>query len=55
MRRWLEILRGIVEELTDQRAYRRYLAWHGVEHSGTAWRSFSDERWAAKERRGRCC
>jgi hypothetical protein len=49
------IISGIIQELSDQSAYRRYLSWHGVEHSGDAWRRFSDERWAARARRGRCC
>ena len=55
MRKFLAILADILAELTDQRAYRSYLARHGVEHSGEEWRRFSDERWAAKARRGRCC
>jgi hypothetical protein len=49
------ILRGILDEVTDQSAYRRHLEQHGVEHSGVEWRRFCDERWKAKERRGRCC
>ena len=53
--RWLKILRGILDELTDQRAYRRYLGAHGVQASGVAWRAFQDEHWQAKSRRGRCC
>jgi hypothetical protein len=51
----LTLLRGIVDELTDQSAYRRFLLAHGVEHSPTAWREFQDEHWQAKSRRGRCC
>ncbi len=49
------ILKGILDEITDQNAYRRHLDAHGVEHSATEWRRFCDERWKAKERRGRCC
>ena len=49
------VLVGILDEITDQSAYRRHLASHGVEHSGAEWRSFCDERWQAKARRGRCC
>jgi len=55
MRRLLEILRGILAELSDQNAYRRYLVAHGVTDSPTAWRAFQDEHWLAKSRRGRCC
>ena len=55
MKKLLAILAGILAELTDQRAYRTYLAWHGVEHSADQWRRFCDQRWAAKARRGRCC
>lgn len=55
MKRLFEILRGIVDELTDQSAYRRFLAAHALEHSAAAWRAFQDERWLAKARRGRCC
>ena len=49
------ILLGIVDQITDQAAYRRHLAVHGVEHSGAEWRRFCDEAWKAKERRSRCC
>lgn len=49
------ILKGVLQELSDQRAYERHLRWHGIEHSGDAWRQFCDERWGAKARRGRCC
>jgi hypothetical protein len=55
MRKLFEILRGIVAELSDQNAYRRYLVAHGVTHSPDAWRAFQDEHWRAKSRRGRCC
>ncbi len=49
------IVKGIIDEITDQRAYRRHLAWHGAADSGAEWRKFCDERWEAKARRGRCC
>lgn len=55
MRRFFEILRGILDELTDQSAYRRHLAAHGVTDSPEEWRRFSDERWKAKSTRARCC
>jgi hypothetical protein len=55
MKRFFEILRGIIDELTDQNAYRRHLAAHGAAHSPEEWRKFSDERYAAKSTRPRCC
>jgi hypothetical protein len=55
MRRFLEILRGILDELSDQNAYKRHLAAHGVAHSAEEWRRFSDERYQAKATRPRCC
>jgi hypothetical protein len=55
MKRFLEILRGILDELTDQSAYRRHLAAHGATHSAKEWRKFSDERWQARSTRARCC
>jgi hypothetical protein len=55
MRKFLQILRGILDELTDQTAYRRHLAAHGATHSAKEWRRFSDERYQAKSTRARCC
>ena len=55
MKRFFEILRGILDELTDQNAYRRHLAAHGTTHSAEEWRKFSDERYQAKSTRARCC
>lgn len=55
MKRFFQLLAGILSELSDQNAYRRYLEAHGVPHSPSAWRAFQDEHWLAKSRRGRCC
>lgn len=55
MKHFFLILRGILDELTDQSAYRRYLASHGAVDSGEEWRKFTDERWKAKSERVRCC
>lgn len=55
MKRLFDILRGILDELCDRNAYRRYLVAHGVTDSPTSWRAFQDEHWRAKSRRGRCC
>jgi hypothetical protein len=55
MKNFFRILRGILAELSDQNAYRRYLETKGLVHSSTAWRAFQDEHWLSKSRRGRCC
>jgi len=58
MRRLRELRRvvlGILRELADERAYARYLAWHGVEPSTAAWRRFAEERLQAKYGGPRCC
>lgn len=55
MKRLFEILRGILDELTDQNAYRRHLTAHGAVHSAEEWRRFSDELYRAKSKRPRCC
>ena len=48
----VQIVSGVVAELSDQNAYKRHLAAHGTEHSPDEWRRFQDEHWAAKSRRG---
>jgi len=53
--RFIEIVVGILRELSDQGAYARYLKAHGVTHSREEWQRFSDLRWEAKTKRGRCC
>lgn len=55
LRELKQILVGILDEITDQNAYRRHLAAHGTQHSGAEWRKFCDERWKAKAARARCC
>ena len=55
MRKFLQILRGILDELTDQTAYRRHLAAHGAIDSPAEWRKFSDERYQSKSTKPRCC
>jgi hypothetical protein len=51
----MRVLKGILNEITDQNAYRRHLTAHHAEHSGEEWRKFCDERWKAKAQRTRCC
>ena len=57
--RWLRtIVAGLGEllrEISDQSAYERHLAAHGVAHSGEEWRRFSDERFRMKYRQAKCC
>ena len=55
MKKFFEILRGILDEITDQSAYRRHLAAHNAVDSPTEWRKFSDERYRGKATRARCC
>jgi hypothetical protein len=49
------LLVGLLRELGDERAYARYLAAHGLTHSGQAWRDFSEKRLTSKYVRPRCC
>jgi hypothetical protein len=55
MRRIIEILKGIVNELTDQSAYRRYLVAHRLEDCPEVWRRFTDARWEKAAKRPKCC
>jgi hypothetical protein len=55
VRRLLRILFGILEEISDQNAYRRYLAERGLAHSGETWRRFCDCRLQRKYQRAKCC
>lgn len=48
-------LSGIIDEISDQNAYRRHLEAHGAVHSPEQWRRFQDEHAAANSRRARCC
>jgi hypothetical protein len=56
--RWrtlVNIIKGILAELTDQTAYQRHLEAHGTVHSAEAWRRFQDEHGQARARRPKCC
>ncbi len=55
MRRLWWFVRELMNELSDQNAYARHLAFHGRAHSGDEWRRFSEERTAAKYSRAKCC
>ena len=51
----VRIVSGVLNELSDQSAYRRHLIWHGTVHSAQEWRKFQDRHWQRKTKRGRCC
>jgi hypothetical protein len=55
MSRLLAILRGILDELSDQNAYRRYLAARGETASPQAWRRFQDRQGQDPSHRAHCC
>ena len=55
MKRAWVLFVGLMRELSDQSAYARHLAAHGVEHSGAEWRKFSEERLREKYMRAKCC
>ena len=55
LRRLLRIILGVLRELADQNAYARYLARHGVVHSPTEWRRFTEHRFHAKYSQTKCC
>lgn len=48
-------LLALLRELSDENAYARYLHEHGTQHSGSEWRRFCDQRFAAKYRKAKCC
>ena len=51
----MQIVKGILAELSDQTAYQRHLRAHGAVHSPEAWRQFQDEHGQASARRPKCC
>jgi hypothetical protein len=53
MRRIVAIVMGILRELADENAYRRYL--NGRSPSREEWRRFSEQRMRAKYARAKCC
>ena len=55
IRGFRRIVMGILHEISDETAYRRHLAAHGVAPSGAEWRRFSEERLRQKYQRARCC
>jgi hypothetical protein len=55
MRRLMQFVYDLLRELSDESAYARHLAAHGVAHSPAEWRRFSDHRLHAKYVRPKCC
>jgi hypothetical protein len=55
MRRLIQILAGIFRELSDEAAYERHLAAHGLEHSPEEWRHFHSVKLSKKYQRAKCC
>jgi hypothetical protein len=45
----------LAAELSDQNAYARHLASHGLPHSADEWRRFSDRRLRARFGQAKCC
>ena len=55
MRRIGRFVMALLRELSDESAYQRHLAAHGLAHSAEEWRRFSEERMRAKYARAKCC
>ena len=55
LRKLGRILMGILREIGDESAYKRHLAAHHCEHSGTEWRRFSEKRMRQKYANAKCC
>ena len=58
MSRALAVIRlawRLLRELSDESAYERHLAHHGVSHSREEWKRFCDARLRAKYQRAKCC
>ena len=55
LRAFAGLMLAMLREIGDENAYRRHLQAHGLEHSGAAWRRFSEERMRAKYARAKCC
>ncbi len=53
--RLVRIITGLLRELSDQSAYERHLAAHGLPPSADEWRRFADKRLSAKFVNPKCC
>ncbi|MDQ2900260.1 MAG: hypothetical protein M3Y07_10730 [Acidobacteriota bacterium] len=55
LRQFCRLVVGLLREIADETAYRRYLDARGAVSSGVEWRRFSEERLRAKYARAKCC
>lgn len=55
MRAFFKGILALLREIGDENAYRRYLIAHDRVHSAEEWRRFSDQRFAQKYQRAKCC
>jgi hypothetical protein len=55
LRRFGELVIGLLRELADESAYERHLRAHGRVDSPNEWRRFSDERLHTRFTRPKCC
>jgi hypothetical protein len=53
--RFARLLLALARELSDESAYTRHLAAHGLAASPEEWRRFSDSRFKQKYARAKCC
>ncbi|HLK17495.1 MAG TPA: hypothetical protein VKT81_01025 [Bryobacteraceae bacterium] len=55
MKAFFRTILAMVREIADENAYHRYLRHLGRTHSPEEWRKFSDQRFARKYARAKCC
>ena len=55
IRRFAQLVMGLLRELSDENAYQRHLAAHGRTHSKEEYRRFTEYHWKAKYARAKCC
>jgi hypothetical protein len=55
MRTFFRTVLSVMREIADENAYQRHLRFHGRKHSAEEWRRFSDQRFARKYARAKCC
>jgi hypothetical protein len=55
LKRFGQLVMGLLRELGDENAYQRHLTAHGRTHSRKEWQRFSEERLRARYVRPKCC
>ena len=55
MRKFWQLIKATLRQISDENAYQRYLRANGKMHSREEWRRFSDELFARKYTRAKCC